>query len=366
MIGLLQSKENKQNNAMQNLTLFQKLVQKIPRRMKELLSSSANPFYVYYKGRQALKNNPKNVISFNGGECVTNFIQYCLETPIHFDTCNFFTEKDEALILQHIDNRIKCALGCYAEAMNEEQLEFHQLSQKLHDSVQKRKNFYLLPFNGKIYHLPHKVFDANVWVVHYGLKQLSNSVKEYIADKDFLDIGAFIGDSALMFLQYQPSRIFAYEPVSKTYKDLVKTIKREGSDKIHAIKKGIGDKKISMEIVIRDGSSTLINDSAKNIYPTETIEITTIDTECQDKKVGLIKMDIEGFEYFAIKGGLETIKRDKPVLLISIYHTGKDFFEIPPMIRSYVPEYTFRYLDTYPSQAISEKIIVGFINIFNK
>jgi FkbM family methyltransferase len=346
---------------MQKPTLFQRIIQKIPRRIKEVLNSSINPFYVYYKGKQVLKNNPKNVISFGGGgECITNFIQYCLETPIHFDTRDFFTEKDDALIQQHIDNRIKCALGCCAEAMNEEQLEFHQFSQKLCNSVRKCKKNYSLLSDGRMYYLPLKIFDANVWIAHYGLKQLSNSVKKYIEGKDFLDIGAFIGDSALMFLQYNPSRIFAYESVDKTYKDLIKTIEYERNNKIHAIKKGIGDKKTSMEIIIRDGSSTLlINDNAKNVYPTEIIEITTIDAECQDEKVGLIKMDIEGFEYFAIKGGLETIKRDKPVLLISIYHTGKDFFEIPPMIKSYVPEYTFRYLDTYPAQAISEKIIVG-------
>ena len=97
---------------------------------------------------------------------------------------------------------------------------------------------------------------------------------------------------------------------------------------------------------------------------TEKIEVTTIDTECKDKKVGLIKMDIEGFEYFAIKGGLETIKRDKPVLLISIYHTGKDFFEIPPMIKSCVSEYMFRYLDLMPSSPITEKILVGYVNYY--
>jgi FkbM family methyltransferase len=173
---------------------------------------------------------------------------------------------------------------------------------------------------------------------------LSGKVKEYITGKDFLDIGAFIGDSTFI------------------YQDLIETIECEGNTKIHAVKKGIGDEKAVMEIVIQSSYSAIIkNHNINHILPTEKIEITTIDEECEDKKVGLIKMDIEGFEYFAIKGGLETIKRDKPVLLISIYHTGKDFFEIPPMIKSCVPEYIFRYLDIMPSNTIAEKILVGYI-----
>jgi ligand-binding sensor protein len=70
-------------------------------------------------------------------------------------------------------------------------------------------------------------------------------------------------------------------------------------------------------------------------------------------------MDIEGFEYFAIKGGLETIKRDKPVLIICVYHTGKDFFEIPPMIQNAVPSYKFKYVDLQPSTT-KEKVIIGY------
>jgi FkbM family methyltransferase len=247
--------------------------------------------------------------------------------------------------------------------MNGEQLECLRLLHKMNHSVKKRKGFYILSSDGRKYYLPKRQFEVNTWGYHYGLKQLPSKVKEYITGKDFLDIGAFIGDSALMFLQYQPKRIFAYEPVSDTYQDLIKTIEQEGNPKIQAIKKGIGDKETSMEIFVQGSCSTILNNiiSANGILSTEKIEITTIDEECKDRKVGLIKMDIEGFEYFAIKGGLETIKRDKPVLLISIYHTGKDFFEIPPMIKSCVPEYMFRYLDILPAHSITEKILFGSI-----
>jgi hypothetical protein len=34
-------------------------------------------------------------------------------------------------------------------------------------------------------------------------------------------------------------------------------------------------------------------------------------------------------------GAEKTIKKDKPILLISVYHTGKDFFEIKPLLESW-------------------------------
>jgi FkbM family methyltransferase len=340
---------------------LRQLVRHIPWVYK-IIYSFLNPiyvYYVYYKSKKQL-NIPENAILFEDVYNLgMNFIQYCLDNTVYFDTRDFFPEKDDRLIQQHIDYRIKIFIKARAEAMSDEQLECLHLMKIMNNNIKKRKGFYVLSSDNREYCLPRRQFEINTWGYHYGLKQLPNEVKTYIANKDFLDIGAFIGDSALMFLQYRPNRIFAYEPVTNTYQYLIKTIEKDRNTKISAIKKGIGDKKITMEIALQGSASTVIENHT--VLPTEKIEITTIDEECNDKTVGLIKMDIEGFEYFAIKGGIETIKRDKPVLLISIYHTGKDFFEIPQMIKSCVPEYSFRYLDLMPCHPIVEKVLAGYI-----
>jgi FkbM family methyltransferase len=345
------------------------LFYKSPLWLKKIMYLLRNPLYACYRGGKQAGKVLKTLfnihtIEFNKSVgLATNFIRYCMENTVYFDTHNFFPEEEDALIQRHIDYRIKTFIGASPDTMNEYQLESWRLAQKIKCSVKNRKGYYVLQTDNRKYYLSQGPFEISTWKYHYGLKQLPDEIKEYIANKDFLDIGAAIGDSALMFLQYQPKRIFAYEPVADTYQDLIKTIEREGCAKIHASNKGIGDKKTSMEIFVRGNSSTLLsNYGANNNLSTEKIEITTIDSECRDKKVGLIKMDVEGFEYFAIKGGLETIKRDKPVLLISIYHTGKDFFEIPPIIKSCVPEYTFRYLDLSPYHPVVEKVLAGYIN----
>lgn len=77
----------------------------------------------------------------------------------------------------------------------------------------------------------------------------------------------------------------------------------------------------------------------------EYVEMTTLDDEIQDD-VTFIKMDIEGAELDALKGGKEIIERCKPKLAISIYHRPMDIFDIPSLIINNNKEYTL-YLRHY-------------------
>jgi len=65
--------------------------------------------------------------------------------------------------------------------------------------------------------------------------------------------------------------------------------------------------------------------------------------------VGLIKLDVEGAEYEVVLGVKETIMKQKPILVISLYHTFKDFFEIKPLIESWGLGYKFEIRHHRPS-----------------
>ena len=62
-------------------------------------------------------------------------------------------------------------------------------------------------------------------------------------------------------------------------------------------------------------------------------------------EVGLIKTDLEGFEQPFLRGAIETIKEQKPVLIISIYHNYSDFFEIKPMLENLNLGYKFKIIE---------------------
>jgi hypothetical protein len=60
----------------------------------------------------------------------------------------------------------------------------------------------------------------------------------------------------------------------------------------------------------------------------------------------MIKMDIEGAEYDALRGGTNVIKRDQPILAICVYHTQSDIWRIPLLIREMLPKHRL-YLRGY-------------------
>ena len=85
-----------------------------------------------------------------------------------------------------------------------------------------------------------------------------------------------------------------------------------------------------------------------------------IKTRFDGGRVGLIKMDIEGYEKNALIGAEEVIKKDKPILVIALYHSGRDFFEIPPYVRSVNPDYQFSIVHTNPLTPIFEEYLIAY------
>lgn len=55
-------------------------------------------------------------------------------------------------------------------------------------------------------------------------------------------------------------------------------------------------------------------------------------------------------------GGRHIIERDKPVLMISVYHKQDDLLKLPSLIRSINYEYVF-YLRHYRCMSIQETIL---------
>lgn len=89
---------------------------------------------------------------------------------------------------------------------------------------------------------------------------------------------------------------------------------------------------------LRDSSHICANSS--DDQNTEICQLTTIDEIAQNlAKVDCIKLDVEGSELAALKGGIETIKKFRPKLVICLYHKPEDLFEIPIYLKSLVPEY---------------------------
>ena len=76
-------------------------------------------------------------------------------------------------------------------------------------------------------------------------------------------------------------------------------------------------------------------------------DATTIDSTVEEEnlaRLDFIKMDIEGAELNALKGGERSLKRFHPKLAVSLYHSIEDFRTIPRYLDSLGLKYKF-YLD---------------------
>lgn len=174
----------------------------------------------------------------------------------------------------------------------------------------------------------------------YGLDEIGLKLNTKVKGKTVLDCGAYTGDSACMFVEYyEIKNVFAFEPDFKTYEILQKFITKNNlHKKIIPFQKGVGDKKDYLKIYkgsdTIDAGASFSNARLDQREFGEKIEITTIDHEVKkyNLKVGVIKLDIEGFEKKAIEGAINTVKEQKPILIISLYHNPVDFFEIKPLL----------------------------------
>lgn len=212
-------------------------------------------------------------------------------------------------------------------------------------------------------YFPVQIGEPGVFCFHCGLKEIP-FVADYIKGKDFIDGGAFIGDSAFMFEKfYKPNMVYAFEPLKINFDYINQTIKMNDLKHVTPVMSGIGDKEEESEISYNpeglSGSSIIIKN--KNNL-TQKINVTTIDNfvSKNNLNLGLIKLDVEGFESNVIKGAAESIKKYRPVMLISIYHTPQDFFEIKPFIESLNLNYKFKIKKTAPQYLLTELMLIAY------
>lgn len=192
------------------------------------------------------------------------------------------------------------------------------------------------------YLLPSDTFDVSVFYFKHHLDKFKN----IDFSKDIIDAGASMGDSALFLSRLANANIYSFEPTSELFTLINKTIELNKLTNVIPIQKGLLDKEAEQNIYLagKFGRSTTINEFRNEGTNAELVKFTTIDKFVKENnlKIGLIKADVEGAEPLLLKGAIETIKTQKPALIISIYHGAEDFFKIKPMLDSLNLGYQFK------------------------
>lgn len=168
----------------------------------------------------------------------------------------------------------------------------------------------------------------------------------------FADCGGYIGDTSIEFIkkcneEYQEIHIF--EPDKELILESTKNLNNYHN--IYFINKGVDQKKSSQHFTKKESKGGGSIDTNGE----EVIETISLDEyfEQKEKFPTYIKMDIEGFERYALLGAKTIITEKRPKMAISIYHRPSDIFEIILFLNElgikyefYIRHYTKMYADT--------------------
>lgn len=136
-----------------------------------------------------------------------------------------------------------------------------------------------------------------------------------------IDAGAHIGTHTIAMARYvgNEGTVWAFEPQRKIYRELVKNLQLNGIKNVQTRLNALGNE----EKLVGIGKVPLGNEAATQICScNETLENEVVDMITLDSlnlsNVSLIKIDVEHSEDLVLEGARETIKRNRPAIIIEI------------------------------------------------
>lgn len=195
----------------------------------------------------------------------------------------------------------------------------------------------------KGYFLPINDFASTIFYDKLGLP-----VVETLGNckyKDIIDVGGYIGDSAIILSEITEKKVHVFEPVESNVKLLEKTAELNQID-FEIVRMAVSDRKKSILFSLDKANSTIAEKRLKDREYEETMQVNAISIDQyvseNNLEIGLIKVHAEGAEQEVLRGAAKVIKKQAPVIIAEICHTESDFFDIKPMLEEMNPHYKFR------------------------
>ena len=154
-------------------------------------------------------------------------------------------------------------------------------------------------------------------------------IDEIKAEGDILDVGANIGIMTYhLSKQFPNKKVFSIEPMPNNLSVLRRIIAHFNLKNVEVKPIALGQQKEEVEMVLpmngkvkMQGLAHVVHDSIDEWNEGEKIKVQceTLDDIFLNTPISGIKMDIENFEYFALKGGEQLLKKDHPVIYLELW-----------------------------------------------
>lgn len=217
------------------------------------------------------------------------------------------------------------------------------------------------------YFLTVQHFTNDVFKYKYSLHRLCNQA--CAKDRTVVDIGGCSGDSAILFnRELKPKTLFVFEPNPFWASQIEAALKLNDVDNGFVIQGAVGshEDQLPMTMTSLSGMSGFTDISQFSQVPggssTQVVRVAPFDkyvSEMNIDNIGLIKVDIEGFEKHFLEGARSTIEAHRPVLIICIYHSWDDFVDIKTIIESWNLGYTFKIDKAMNGCVVLETVLIA-------
>ena len=161
-------------------------------------------------------------------------------------------------------------------------------------------------------------------------------VKKVIQSGDVvIDVGANIGYYTLIFAKLvgKNGKVYAFEPDPMNFNILKKNVEINGYNNVILTDKAVSNKLETTKLYLSKnlGGHRLYSSAEGNKFVE--VQTTKLDDFFKDKpkKVNFIKLDIEGFEYVALKGMRQLIKKNNDIVIMTEFlPSGLQDFGLEP------------------------------------
>ena len=147
-----------------------------------------------------------------------------------------------------------------------------------------------------------------------------------------VDIGAQYGDYAILLSKVYKATVYTFEPLPENFKEIIENIKLNGLNErqIQAFNVALGNKD-KTEVLSYSG------EMANNIGEGKRIEVEFRTLDSYKIKPDIMKIDVEGFELDVLEGGVETIKKYHPKIIIETHSK-----ELERMTKAFLSKFDYR------------------------
>ena len=181
--------------------------------------------------------------------------------------------------------------------------------------------------------------------LYFGLHEFEDMsfLLHYLNKEDtFADIGANVGSYTILSGIIKECSVHSFEPIPSTFKKLKRNIainSKENNISLYNV--GLGEKQ--GELFFTNNSTSTINHAVLNESKAGLIKINVETLDSYRINPTVLKIDVEGFEHFVLKGGIKSLINEKlKCIIIELNESGEKYGQNQIEIFEYLISFGFK------------------------